>query len=177
MKSVRFAVVDQRDVWDGQGLRERVCLLDVRTPAEFREVHIPGSTNVPLGDTDALLSVVQEHPDETTAIVCHTRMRSQVVQRELEELGGGKIPILRGGVTGWIDAGLPVVRGEKAVSLQRQVQIGAGSLVVIGVLLGAFVQPWFLLLPGLVGAGLIHAGSTGTCWFATVLARLPFNRS
>ena len=40
----------------------------------------------------------------------------------------------------------------------------AGSLVLLGTLLGAFVSPWFLLLSGFVGAGLTLAGITDTLY-------------
>ena len=60
--------------------------------------------------------------------------------------------------------------------LVRQVQIAAGSLVVVGVALGALASPWFLLLAGVVGAGLVFSGVSGTCAMAAVLARLPHNR-
>jgi hypothetical protein len=56
------------------------------------------------------------------------------------------------------------------------VQIVAGTLVVLGTVLGATVSPWFLLLSGLVGAGLVFAGSTGFCGMAALLLRLPYNR-
>jgi hypothetical protein len=58
----------------------------------------------------------------------------------------------------------------------RQVQIAAGSMVVLGVLLGAFVTPGFYLLSGFVGAGLVFAGVTGTCGLARVLRMMPWNR-
>ena len=62
------------------------------------------------------------------------------------------------------------------ISLQRQVQMVAGSLIVAGTLLGAFVSPWFLLLSGFVGAGLTFAGITNTCGMAMLLAKLPYNQ-
>ena len=171
------AIVRHEDVWDGRGLRENVLLMDVRTPAEFREVHIPGSLNVPLGDVKRQLSgILERAADGSMAIVCHTRMRSQVVHDEFERLGIPGIPILKGGIASWVESGLPVIRGERSLSLQRQVQIAAGSLMVLGVLLGTFVSSWFLALPGLIGLGLVHAGATGTCTFAVLLARLPCNR-
>ena len=74
------------------------------------------------------------------------------------------------------DAGLPVVRGKKAVSLERQVRIAAGSLVVIGVALGLLVHPVLFGLSGFVGAGLVFAGVTDTCGMGMMLARMPWNR-
>jgi rhodanese-related sulfurtransferase len=77
----------------------------------------------------------------------------------------------------WKRAGYPVVRDPKApISLFRQVQIVAGSLVLLGTVLGATVSPWFLLLSGLVGAGLVFAGVTNTCAMGMLLAQLPYNR-
>ena len=45
------------------------------------------------------------------------------------------------------------------MSLERQVRIAAGSLVLFGTALGAFVHPGFLGLSAFVGAGLVFAGS------------------
>jgi len=58
----------------------------------------------------------------------------------------------------------------------RQLQIIAGSLVLLGVLLGALVAPGFYALPGFVGAGLLCAGATGHCGMTRVLAIMPWNR-
>ncbi len=70
-----------------------------------------------------------------------------------------------------------MVRGRKTISLERQVRIGAGSLVLAGVLLGWFVRPEFIWLSGLVGAGLVFAGITDICGLALLLAKAPWNRS
>ena len=57
----------------------------------------------------------------------------------------------------------------------RQVQIVAGSLVVLGVLLGSLVSPWLYALSGFVGAGLVFAGVSGTCGLASLLRLMPWN--
>ena len=82
-----------------------------------------------------------------------------------------------GGTVACVQAGLPVNRGQKTMSLERQVRIAAGSLVVIGTVLGAFVHPYWLGLPGFVGAGLVFAGVTDTCGMGMVLARMPWNQA
>jgi hypothetical protein len=58
----------------------------------------------------------------------------------------------------------------------RQVQITAGSLVALGTALGWFVSPWFLILSGFVGCGLMFAGLSGWCGMAMMLGRMPWNR-
>ena len=83
---------------------------------------------------------------------------------------------VEGGTTAWSAAGLPVVRGRKTISLERQVRIAAGSLVFAGTLLGAMVNPLFLIIPGFVGAGLVFAGVTDTCGMAMMLAKMPWNQ-
>ena len=73
--------------------------------------------------------------------------------------------------------GYATIRGQRApLSLQRQVHIAAGSLVLLGTLLGVIASPWFLVLSGGVGLGLLYAGLSGTCGMATLLAHLPYNQ-
>jgi hypothetical protein len=58
----------------------------------------------------------------------------------------------------------------------RQVQIEAGSLVLLGIVLGVWVAPAFLGLSAFVGAGLAFAGLSGWCGVARLLALMPWNR-
>ncbi len=83
---------------------------------------------------------------------------------------------VEGGTQAWDQAGLPVVRGQQAMSLERQVRIAAGSLVVLGSALGAFVSPYWIGLAAFVGAGLVFAGITDTCGMGMLLARMPWNK-
>ena len=84
---------------------------------------------------------------------------------------------VEGGTLAWAEAGLPVVRGKKAVSLERQVRIAAGSLVVLGAALSWLLHPAFIALSAFVGAGLIFAGVTDTCGMGMLLARMPWNQT
>ncbi|MGB0454748.1 MAG: YgaP-like transmembrane domain [Bacteriovoracaceae bacterium] len=61
--------------------------------------------------------------------------------------------------------------------MSRQTHLTAGSLALVGTLLGAFVNPYFLIIPGYVGAGLSFAGATGFCGMATILSLMPWNKS
>lgn len=77
-----------------------------------------------------------------------------------------------------LSAGLPVTENRKApLEMMRQVQIGAGSLVLLGVALGYGAHPGFFGLSGAVGAGLLMAGVTGFCGLARLLDLAPWNRA
>jgi hypothetical protein len=86
------------------------------------------------------------------------------------------LQVVQGGVQAWEAAGLPLNRGRKTLSLERQVRIIAGALVVVGAVLGYLVHPAWVGLSGFVGAGLVFAGITDTCGMAMVLARMPWNQ-
>ena len=85
--------------------------------------------------------------------------------------------MVEGGTKAWEAAGLPVVRGQGVISIERQVRIGAGTLVLLGVLLGSWVDPFWFFLSGFVGAGLIFAGITDWCGMGLLLAKMPWNQS
>lgn len=156
-----------------------VELLDVRTPAEFRQVHATIATLTPLEtfDAGAVLASRVGREGEPLYVICQSGGRSKSACRTLADAGCAGVVNVEGGTNAWEKAGLPVVRGEKAVSLERQVRIAAGSLVFLGTALGAFVHPGFLVIPGFVGAGLVFSGVTDTCGMGMALARMPWNRA
>lgn len=149
-------------------------LLDVRTPLEFESEHLDGSRLVPLDQLSARLDDIPDDAD--VVVVCRTGVRATIAAETLAR-AGRRARVLEGGVQAWRRAGLPLREGRRRLPVDRQVQLIAGSMVVAGVTLGAFVNPWFLLLAGFFGAGLTFAGATGTCGLAVMLLRMPWNRS
>lgn len=99
------------------------------------------------------------------------------VCQKLEAAEFAKIVNVDGGTSAWQSAGLPVVEGKNVISLERQVRIAAGSLVVIGVAVGQFVHPSGFGLSAFIGAGLVFAGLTDTCGMGILIARMPWNRA
>jgi len=163
---------------EGQSIHDDVLFIDVRTPGEFREVHIPGALNVPLGDLGREAEGLQlEACEKRLALVCRTGRRAERALVDLRQYGLADAEVLGGGIEAWADAGLPLNRGSRGVSLERQVRIAAGLLVTLGVLLGFLVHPGFFVLSALVGGGLVFAGVTDTCGMAMLLARMPWNRA
>ena len=157
-----------------QALEEgRARIVDVRTPAEFGEVHIAGSELMPL---DRLEADRLKGGDKECVIVCRSGKRAAQAKEKLEAAGCERIKVLEGGVQAWEQAGLPVNRGKAAVSLERQVRIAAGLMVLLGVGLGTWVHPACYGIAAFVGAGLTFAGITDWCGMGMLLARAPWNQ-
>lgn len=152
-------------------------LIDVRTPAEFREVHAVGARNVPL-DELSTAQLQQEHGENAEPIyfICRSDARGRKACEAFHAAGYNNVVNVAGGTIAWNDLGLPVERGPKTVSLDRQVRITAGLLVILGVVLGLTIHPAWSLLAGLVGAGLTYAGLTDSCGMARLLSQMPWNR-
>jgi rhodanese-related sulfurtransferase len=155
-----------------------IDLIDVRTPAEYDEVHLDNARNIPMDQLDPKVLVQQRgtSPSEPIYVICRTSSRSRQVCEKLLKAGLTAVVNVEGGTLACIDAGLPFTRGRKAVSLERQVRIAAGSLVLLGVGLGWLVHPAWLGLSAFIGAGLVFAGITDTCGMGLLLARAPWNR-
>lgn len=153
-------------------------LIDVRTPVEFREVHVNCARNVPL-DTlkpEQLMQSRAGNNDAPLYVVCKGGNRSNMACQKFVDCGYEKVISIEGGTTACEAAGVPVVRGKKAISLERQVRIAAGSLVLVGAVLGYSVNPLFIGLSAFVGAGLVFAGITDTCGMGMLLSKMPWNQ-
>jgi rhodanese-related sulfurtransferase len=156
----------------------QVDLIDVRTPVEFREIHVVGARNTPLDSLDPQ-AVVQSRNgsgDEPLYVICRTGNRAGKAAQQFIDAGFTNVVNVDGGTQAWDAAGLPVVRGKKAISLERQVRIAAGFLIVLGAVLGFFVHPYFIGICAFVGAGLMFAGITDSCAMGLMLAKMPWNQ-
>ncbi len=89
--------------------RERLLLVDVREPAEWEIVRIPGSVLIPKGDLpDRLAELPQDRP---IVLYCKTGVRSAESLALLKGAGFGDAMHVQGGVTAWatqVDKTLPV---------------------------------------------------------------------
>ncbi len=151
-------------------------ILDVRTGGEFESVHIPGSYNVPL-DTLAEHAHELAHIEEPVVLVCQTGARASKAQSTLGKAGKDQLMILDGGIAGWQAADGELARGTSdRWAMDRQVRLVAGSLVLAGVAASTMI-PGAKWLAGGVGAGLTFSAVSNTCAMASLLGRLPYNRS
>jgi len=149
-------------------------VIDVRTPVEFAEVHVPQARNVPLDELKP--GSLQIQKDQPVYLLCRSGQRATKAADKFAKEGFSQPVVVEGGTLAWIEANLPVMRGTvKVISLERQVRIAAGAIVLTGVLLARFVNFNFIWLSGFVGAGLIFAGITDFCGMGLLLAKMPWN--
>ncbi|MFT4311390.1 MAG: rhodanese-like domain-containing protein [Candidatus Woesearchaeota archaeon] len=149
-------------------------IIDVRTPKEYKEKHIPGSFNIPLNDIPKYKKELSQIK-KNVAFLCRSGARATQACQILKD---NKLDsnVIEGGIQNWEKEGLKVVYGPKSWELERQVRLAAGGLVTTGVILGALVNPWFYALSGFVGLGLMYAGITNTCGMAFMLTKAPWNK-
>jgi rhodanese-related sulfurtransferase len=156
----------------------QIDLIDVRTPVEYRELHATAARNVPLDRLDpvAVMQSRNGSKEEPLYLICRSGSRGRQACEKFLAAGFANVVNVEGGTLAWAECGLPVVGGKKALSLERQVRIAAGLLVLVGALLGWLVHPVFIGLAAFVGAGLVFAGVTDTCGMGMLLARMPWNQ-
>jgi len=156
---------------------KQICLIDVRSPAEFDRVHARGARLIPLDRiSPAEIAAARSGTSDPIYLICHSGSRSAKAYEKLSDTGIGQVFSVEGGTAAWEAAGLPIVRGPgRVISLERQVRIAAGSLVLIAVALTLAVHWAFIFLAAFVGAGLVFAGITDFCGMGLLLAKMPWN--
>jgi len=154
-----------------------VAVIDVRTPVEFRQIHCIHARNVPL-DSLAPATVVSAQADAGLPIyvICKSGARASKACNAFVAAGISNVINVEGGTDAWVAAGLPVVQGKKSMSLERQVRIAAGFLVLTGSAAGYSGPDYLIGLAAFVGAGLVFAGITDSCGMGLLLAKMPWNR-
>ena len=154
-------------------LDQGAVLVDIREADEHARERVPGARNNPL----SRLATIEAPVGKAVIFHCRSGARTAANASRLAGVADCEAYIIEGGLEAWKKAGLPVaVDRRQPIEIMRQVQIVAGSLVLLGVVLGVWVAPAFLGLSAFVGAGLAFAGITGWCGMARLLAVMPWNR-
>ena len=147
--------------------------VDVRSASEYASGHIPGAVNIPMDQIEARLKDLL--PNVPIILLCQAGKRARMVAGLIEPCRKD-VTVLEGGTAAWKAAGLPLVASTNSRwSLERQVRLIAGMLILMALLLSATVHPYWLGLAGFVGVGLTFAGLTDLCLMAAVLVKLPWN--
>ena len=154
-------------------LDEGATLIDVRAPDEHARERIPGARNHPVDHLTTL-----DERDRIAIFHCRSGQRTAAHAAKLAAAAACEAYIVEGGIEAWKKAGLPVASDRnQPIEIERQVQIAAGSLVLLGVVLGQVAAPAFYAVSAFVGAGLTFAGISGWCGMAKLLALMPWNRT
>ncbi len=148
-------------------------LIDVRSPGEYAAGHVPRALNIPLEQADTRIDDLGTGP---VAILCHSGNRATMACDMLREHHPNLL-VVEGGTQAWIQAGKPVTDAAGSRwSLERQVRLIAGMMVLAGTILAITVSPTWTYLAMFVGAGLTFAGLTNVCGMALLLGKLPWNQ-
>ncbi|MFC0224969.1 rhodanese family protein [Serratia aquatilis] len=159
----------------GQGAH----LLDIRSADEYAHEHIAQASLLPLTAIEKGEKLQQLTEQDVVIFHCQSgRRTAENAPLLATAVFPAKIYVLEGGLNGWKQQGNSVVKNKnQPLPIMRQVQIAAGSLILLGTILGYLFSSLFFLLPGFVGAGLIFAGVSGFCGMATLLAKMPWNNA
>jgi rhodanese-related sulfurtransferase len=149
--------------------------IDVREYPEFAAGFIEGSQLIPLGTLEvASKSLDKEQP---VMLVCRSGRRAEQARQMLHHRGFQSLSVLEGGIEAWQAAEKPLAVVERRPwSLERQVRIVAGLLILMTLAISKWLSWYFLFGTAFVGAGLVFAGLTDTCMMASILRHLPWNR-
>lgn len=157
-----------------QLMAKGALLVDIRGAGEHAREHIGEARHLPM---EQLLNGAGIENAPAVIFHCRSGNRTLLNAGALAACADCQAYILEGGLDAWKKAGLPVVLdATQPMELQRQVQIAAGAMILLGTLLGTFVAPGFYLIPGFIGCGLIFAGLSGFCGLARLLMKMPWNR-
>lgn len=150
-------------------------LLDVRSPGEFETSRLDGAVNIPLNDLPGhAASLRSDHP-HPLVLICQTGPRAEQAGKLLRERGIDNVVVMQGGMNAWTGQGRDVVRGKERWTLERQVRLVAGSIVLSSIVASTRV-PRLKFVAGGIGGGLTFSALTNTCAMGNVLSRLPYNR-
>ena len=174
--SEKFTVISVEELkkLDGQDK----IFVDVRSPAEYRSVRVQGAVNLPLNSITCadVKKLIGDKQNPAIIILCGKGGRARKAA-EILQAGSFNLLVVEGGTNACVDANLPIEKGSgTTISIERQVRIGAGSLVCLGLVLGHFVNPYFYFLSAFIGAGLVFAGVTDWCGMGLLIARAPWNK-
>jgi len=168
-------MISPKDAQELVSKEPKVKLLDVRSALEFNETHLKDSINIPI-DMLGLKIKNLSQGGESYIVFCRTGNRSPMAADMLLQSGISSVKVMEGGLTRWQKERLPVIKGQGGISLERQVRIIAGSLILLGITLAWLIHWAFIFISVWVASGLTFAGLTDNCLLGMLLMKLPYNK-
>lgn len=155
-------------------------MIDVREKDEFEAEHVRGSVLIPLSEFETKApSILSQFSGKEIVFMCRSGKRASLALDHAKKFGipGITFEVYDGGILKWKEEGKPTITKRRwHFPIMRQVQIIAGTLVIIGTALAYSGQTFGYILSGAIGLGLSVAGITGFCGMANLLALMPWNR-
>lgn len=156
-------------------------IIDVREKDEFDAEHVENSISIPLSDFQRTgPAILRNLKGQSIQIMCRSGKRAQLAHQMIQafDLPSLEVQVYEGGILQWKNHQKPTLAYKKHhLPIMRQVQLGAGGMVLFSALMGYWVNPNWIFLGAFVGTGLLVAGATGFCGMAELLARMPWNQS
>jgi rhodanese-related sulfurtransferase len=155
----------------------QAVLIDVREPLEYKIEHIARAENIPLSTICLEHVDLPEYKNKKVVIQCRSGARSLSACKKIAESNKSiELYNLDGGILAWGEQGLATIKELKIMSLERQVQLTLGSCIIFGLFMAFFSSSAWLIIPTIIGLGLINAGATGWCGLAKLVAKFPWNK-
>ncbi len=153
-------------------------LIDVREVVEYKACSIPDSKHLPLSQVTIDKAHLPEHKDKKLVLHCKSGKRSMMACEKLIQEGVNfDIWNLEGGIEAWQATNLPIISNKNILPLERQVQVAVGSFILLGLIMNYLTNnQLYLILPLIIGAGLLNAGITGWCGLGKLLSNMPWNK-
>lgn len=158
----------------------QAVIVDVREPSEFAECHIKGAHLIPSGSINC--SKLPEHKGKKLVFHCKLGRRGAMAcDKVCIEDKSLQVYNLEGGITAWQDAGFPVEKGGSTMKgechnccmkIENKIRVILGGAIVLLVLMGHYVAPFFYFLAGLVGAVMAVTGITGKCMLRDIFMKM-----
>jgi glyoxylase-like metal-dependent hydrolase (beta-lactamase superfamily II)/rhodanese-related sulfurtransferase len=174
-EATSLEMISPRDAFSLLKQDPKTTILDVRSALEFSQVHIEPSLNIPIDMISAKINELSRS-GQTYFVLCHSGNRAAMAADMLIQSGIHPVKVIEGGLLRWQKEKLAVVKGRGGMSLERQVRLIAGSLVLLGIVLSWLLHWAFLSVSVFVSCGLIYAGLTDSCLMGTLLMKLPYNK-
>lgn len=157
-----------------------ICIVDVRTAAEVKAAGLPNCLHIPLHElTPERLQqeIIKSGKNGAEVyLLCQAGRRAEMAADQLRGNIQAELVIIEGGMNAVQQSNIPVVKQRHVISLERQVRIAAGLLVLIGIILGTWVTPTFYGLSAFIGLGLSISGIADICPMGMLIAKAPWNR-
>ena len=156
---------------------DKAILIDVREPLEYQIEHIKQATNIPLSTIYLEHVTLPENKGKKIVIQCRSGARSMSACKKIIEADDSiELYNLEGGILAWGQQELPTIKEMQILPLEQQIQLTLGLTIIFGVLMTYFVSSAWLIIPAIVGLGLINAGATGWCGLGKLITKLPWNK-